>query len=147
MTKKKKILIIAVVVLLGGGYEAKSILMPPPKAAPAKIAGAIYIMPGQFLVNLTDGRYGKINIALVLAAGQSDGSGAAAATTPPDGFGTLPEEAAVRDIITNILTNQTGATLISAAGRERVKHSILLAIRAGTDVKLGSVLFTDVAVQ
>jgi flagellar basal body-associated protein FliL len=145
MTKKKKILIIVAVVLLGGAYEAKAMLMPPAKVHD-KIAGSIYILPKEFLVNLTDGRYGKVTVALVLAAGQSPGV-AAADAAPPDGFGTLPEEAAVRDIITNVLTNQSGSVLISADGRERIKHKVLLAIRSGTDVKVSDVLFTDVAVQ
>ena len=147
MTKKKKILIVAVLLLLVGAYEAKAMLMPPPKVHD-KITGTIYILPGQFLVNLKDGRYGKVTVALVLAPGQSTGASAAASgTTTVDGFGTLPEEPAVRDIITNILTNQTGATLISATGREGLKHQILLGIKSGTDVKLTGVLFTDVAVQ
>jgi flagellar basal body-associated protein FliL len=146
MSKKKKILILVGVLVLGGGYVAKGMLLPPKKVHD-KIAGSIYIMPGQFLVNLTDGRYGKLTIALVLAPGQSAGAAGEGAATPPDGFGTLPEEAAVRDIITNILTDQSSSTLISSPGREKLKHKILLGIRSGTDVKLDNVLFTDVAVQ
>jgi flagellar basal body-associated protein FliL len=143
---KKKILIILAVVLLGGGYVAKGKLMPPAKTK-VKIAGSIYIMPGQFLVNLTHGQYGKVNVALELAAGQSDGSGAAAATTPPDGYGTLPEEAAVRAIITNVLTDQSGNALIGDTGRARLEHQVLHTINTTTDDKVTSVLFTDVAVQ
>jgi flagellar basal body-associated protein FliL len=143
---KKKILIIALVVLLAGGYVAKGMLLPPKKVHD-KITGTIYILPGVFTVNLTDGRYGKVTVALVLAPGQSPGVTGEGAATPPDGFGTLPEEAAVRDIITNTLTDQSGKTLIDAGGRERIKHRILLAIRSGTDVKVNDVLFTDVAVQ
>jgi flagellar protein FliL len=147
MSKKKKILIIAVVFLLGGGYVAKGMLMPPTKAK-EKIAGTIYALPKEFLVNLTDGRYGKVDVALVLAPGQSDGATAEGGSSSPDtGLGTLPEEAAIRDIITNVLTNQTGATLINADGRTRIKHRILVAIQSGTDVKVKDVLFTDVAVQ
>ncbi len=62
-------------------------------------------------------------------------------------LGTLPEEAAVRDIITNALTDSTSASLTNAAARVKLKHKIVLAIRSGTDVKLTDVLFTDVAVQ
>jgi flagellar basal body-associated protein FliL len=144
---KKKIMIIAAVLVLGGGYEAKSMLMPPPKAPVPKIAGALYIMPGQFLVNLTDGRYGKVNVALDLAPGQSDGSGATAATTPPDGYGTLPEEAAVRAVITNDLTDQSSNALIDARARGKLLATILAGINKSTDVKVKQVMFTDVAVQ
>jgi len=147
MSNKKKILILALVLVLGGGYVAKGMLMPPKKVK-EKINGSIYILPGQFLVNLTDARYGKLTIALVLAAGQSTGaSDASSGAAPPDGFGTLPEEPAVRDIITNVLTDQTSHTLISESGREKLKHKILTGIQNGTDVKVTDVLFTDVAVQ
>jgi flagellar basal body-associated protein FliL len=147
MSKKKKILILAVVVLLAGGYVAKGMLLPPKKTHD-KIAGTIYELPKEFLVNLTDGRYGKVDVALVLGPGQSDGATAEGGGASSDtGLGTLPEEAAIRDIITNTLTNQSGSTLISTDGRERIKHRILLAIRSGTDVKVNDVLFTDVAVQ
>jgi flagellar basal body-associated protein FliL len=145
---KKKIIIVLVVVLLGGGYVAKGMLMPPPKTHD-KITGTIYVLPKEFLVNLVDGRYGKVTVALDLAPGQSNGAsaGGEAGPTPPEGFGTLPEEPAIRDIVTNILTDQTGSTLTTQHGRDRVKTRILLAIRKKTDVKVGDVLFTDVAVQ
>jgi flagellar protein FliL len=145
---KKKIIIVLVVVLLGGGYVAKGMLMPPKKTHD-KIAGTIYVLPKEFLVNLADGRYGKVTVALDLAPGQSNGAsaGGEAGPAPPEGFGTLPEEPAVRDIITNALIEQTGAALTSERGRDRLKHRILLAIRKKTDVKVGDVLFTDVAVQ
>jgi flagellar FliL protein len=144
---KKKILILAAVLLLGGAYAAKAMLLKP---APThdKITGTIYLLPKEFLVNLTDHRYGKVDVALQLAPGQSDGSSAAAAAPSSDAtLGTLPEEAVVRDIITNILTNQSSTTLTDPGGRERIKHKILLGIRTGTDVKVSNVLFTDVAVQ
>lgn len=147
MTKKKKIIIIAVVVLLGGGYVAKGFVMPPPKNKD-KVKGTLYLMPKEFLVNLADGRYGKVDVALLLAPGQSNG-----ATGPESGggnsgaVGTLPEEALIRDLIVNILTNQNSNALIDANQREKLKHKILVAIQNSTDVKVSEVLFTDVAVQ
>ncbi len=143
---KKKILIIAAVVLLGGGYVAKGYLMPPAKTHD-KIAGTIYILTKQFTINLRDGHYSTLNVALELAPGQSAGATGEGAATPPDGYGTLPEEAAIRDIITNVVTDQTSGDLIDTGRRERIKHQILVAIRKGTDVKVDAVLFTDVAVQ
>jgi flagellar basal body-associated protein FliL len=144
---KKKILILAVVILLAGGYVAKGMLIPPPKTHD-KITGTIYLLPKEFLVNLADGKYGKVDVALVLAPGQSDGATAASAGGSSDQtLGTLPEEAAVRDIITNELTNSTASSLIDANQRVKLKHKILLAIRSNTDIKLTDVLFTDVAVQ
>jgi flagellar FliL protein len=146
MTKKKKIIIIAVVVLLGGGYVAKGFVMPPPKNTD-KIKGTLYLMPKEFLVNLADGRYGKIDVALLLAPGQSNGAAAEAASGNSGEVGTLPEEAMIRDLIVNILTNQNSAALTDAGQREKLKHKILAAILSTTDVKVSDVLFTDVAVQ
>ncbi len=139
-------MIIAAVVLLGGGYVAKGYLMPPAKTHD-KIAGTIYILSKQFTVNLRDGHFATLNVALELAPGQSAGATGDGAATPPDGYGTLPEEAAIRDIVTNIVTDVSSNDLIDPVQRERIKHQILLAIRKGTDVKVDAVLFTDVAVQ
>ena len=144
---KKKILIIALVVLLGGAYAAKGYVIPK-KIVKMKIEGAIYILPKQFMVNLKDGRYSTLTVALVLPPTQSTGAtGVEAGASQPDGFGTLPEEAAVRDIITNTLTNQMSSALIAGAGRDQLKRDILKAIVSHTDIKVTDVLFTDVAVQ
>jgi flagellar basal body-associated protein FliL len=147
MTKKKKIIIIAVVVLLGGGYVAKGFVMPPPKNKD-RIKGTLYLMPKEFLVNLADGRYGKIDVALLLAPGQSNGATAEGGSSGNSGeVGTLPEEAMIRDLIVNTLTNQNSNALIDPTQREKLKKKILGAIVSTTDVKVSEVLFTDVAVQ
>ena len=145
---KKKIIIVLVVLLAGGGFVAKSMFLKP-AVAKEKIEGTIYILPKQFTANLKDGRYATLTVALVLAPGQSTGAaaGGEGGTAPPEGFGTLPEEAAVRDIITNLITNQSSGTLTSDSGREKLKKQILAAISSGTDVKVHEILFTDLAVQ
>lgn len=143
---KKKILIIALVVLLGGAYVAKGKLMPA-KVVKPKIAGEIYILPHQFTLNLKDGHYATLTVALELAPGQSDG--ASAANTPAAGavVGTLPEEAVIRSIITNEVTNQTSNALIDDTGRTQLEQQILSDIKSETDVKVDHVFFTDAAVQ
>jgi flagellar basal body-associated protein FliL len=142
---KKKILIGLVVLIAAGGFAAKSFLIPK-AVAHDRINGTIYILPKQFTLNLADGKYATLTVALVLAPGQSTGS-TADASAEPDGFGTLPEEAAIRDLITNIVTNQSSSALITESGREQLKQQILSAIQNQTDVKATGVLFTDVAVQ
>jgi flagellar basal body-associated protein FliL len=143
---KKKILIIALVVLLGGAYVAKGKLMPA-KVVKPKIAGEIYILPHQFTLNLEDGHYATLTVALELAPGQSDG--ASADNTPAAGavVGTLPEEAVIRSIITNEVTNETSNALIDDSGRRQLERQILSDIKSETDVKVDQVFFTDVAVQ
>jgi hypothetical protein len=142
---RKKLVIGVIAVLLGGGYAAKSVLMPA-AVAHMKISGTIYVLPKEFTLNLSDGRYATLTVGLVLAPGQSTGV-SDPSNPPPTGFGTLPEEAVVRGMITNLVTDQTKATLISPAGRSQLEHQILVAIRHGTDVKVDQILFTDVAVQ
>lgn len=146
--KRKKILIPLLVVAIAG-IAAKFVLAKPAPVVHHKIDGTVYVLPKEFLVNLSDGRYAKVDVALVLdpsqATGAAGGEGGGAA--PPDGFGTLPQEAAVRDVVTDVLTGQSGDTLIAASGREQVKREILAGIRARTDVRVNEVLLTDVAVQ
>jgi flagellar basal body-associated protein FliL len=146
--KKKKVLIPLIVVVLAAA-GAKFVLAKPPSTVKPKIDGTVYVLPKDFLLNLNDGRYAKLSVALVLAPGQSTGAstGEGGGTPPPDGFGTLPQEAAVRDIVTNVVTDQSGDALISPKGRERIKQQIVAAINAKTDVKVTDVLLPDVAVQ
>lgn len=144
---KKKLMIIIPVLLLGGGYEAKAKFMAPKPVKP-KLAGEIYILPKQFMCNLQDGHYATLTVALELAPGQSDGAtaeGAGAATGAT--VGTLPEEAVIRAIITNLITNDTSSQLVTDSGRTSLETQILSKIKTTTDVKVNQVFFTDVAVQ
>jgi flagellar basal body-associated protein FliL len=143
---KKKILIILPVLLLGGGYVAKAKLMPP-KVVKPKIAGEIYILPKQFTLNLQDGHFATLTVALELAPGQSDGASADSTVATGATVGTLPEEAVIRAIITNLITNQTSNALITSSGRNGLEAQILSDIKSETDVKVDQVFFTDVAVQ
>ena len=144
---KKKLLIILPILLLGGGYEAKAKFLAPKPVKP-KLAGEIYILPKQFMCNLQDGHYATLTVALELAAGQSDGASAAAAgTSSSSTVGTLPEEAVIRAIITNLITDDTSNQLVTDAGRTSLETQILSQIKSQTDVKVDHVFFTDVAVQ
>jgi flagellar FliL protein len=145
---KKVLIIVLVAVLVGAGAAYK--LMKPVEERRTKIDGTVYVLPKEFLVNLEDGRYAKLNVALVLDHGQptaAEAGGHGAAPKPPEGFGTLEQEAVVRDIVTDVLTDESGDRLISSEGRERIKQEILTQIRRTTDVRTEDVLITDVAVQ
>jgi flagellar basal body-associated protein FliL len=147
--KRKKILIPLLVVLVAG-VAAKFVLAKPAPEAHRKIDGAVYVLPKEFLVNLSDGRYAKVNVALVLDRSQATapaGGGEGGGAPPPEGFGTLEQEAAVRDVVTDVLTGRSGDELIDRRGREQVKAEILRQIRARTDVRTDAVLLPDVAVQ
>jgi flagellar basal body-associated protein FliL len=147
--KRKKILI-PLLVLLVAGLAAKFVLAKPAPEPHHKIDGTVYVLPKEFLVNLSDGRFAKVNVALVLDRSQptaAAGGGEGAAAEPPEGFGTLEQEAAVRDVVTDVLTGESGDELIDRRGRGRVKQAILREIRARTDVRVNEVLLPDVAVQ
>ena len=147
--KRKKVLI-PLLVLVVAGLAAKFVLAKPAPEVHHKIDGTVYVLPREFLVNLSDGRYAKVNLALVLDHSQPTAAAAGgheAPASPPEGFGTLEQEAAVRDVVTDVLTGQSGDELVSARGRQQVKDEILREIRAHTDVRVHEVLLPDVAVQ
>src|SRR5271155_4526015 len=138
MLKNKKLMLAVAlpILILGLGYK----MTRPAPVNKDKIKGTIYVMPAPFLLNLQDGRFAKLTVALELAPGQSDGASAeAAASSGENAAGTLPEEPFVREIVTNAITNQSGETLISDTGRRAVKHQIQQAIDAQTDVKVEAV--------
>ena len=146
MLKNKKLMLAVAlpILILGVGYK----MTRPAPVNKDKIKGTIYVMPAPFLLNLQDGRFAKLTVALELAPGQSDGASAtAAAASGENAVGTLPEEPVVREIVTDAVTNQNGETLVSESGRRAVKHQILKAIQKQTDVKVESVLMPDLTVQ
>jgi len=146
MLKKKKLMLgVALpILILGVGFK----MSQPKPVNKDKIKGTIYSMPAPFLLNLTDGRFAKLTIALELAPGQSDGASATAAASGGEGAaGTLPEEPLVREIVTDAVTNLNGETLISLQGRRTIQHQIREAIDKQTDVKVEAVLIPDLTVQ
>jgi flagellar basal body-associated protein FliL len=147
---KKLIPVIVGVVALLGGY--KFIVAKPPAAASQKpkVEGTVYMLGKEFLVNLADGRFAKLQVGLILhhddhSAEADDGHGAA--PKPPEGYGTMNQEGIVRDVITDVLTDAKDSDLIEKAGREHLKEQILKDIRKYTDVKVEQVLFSDLTVQ
>ena len=59
----------------------------------------------------------------------------------------MAQEAVVRDVITDDLTDAKDKDLVSRKGREAMKKEILKDLKKHTDVKVEDVLFTDVTVQ
>ena len=144
MLKNKKLLAVVPILLFVGYTMTK----PKPKVPKQKVAGTLYVMPQTFLLNLSDGRYAKLTVALQLAPGQSDGATpGAGASGGESAAGTLPEEALVREIVTNSVTDQTGEALVAAPSRRAIRDKILSAIKKESDLKVESVLFPDLTVQ
>jgi flagellar FliL protein len=145
---RKNVLILVLAALIVGAGAAYTFAKPKHERR-HKIDGNVYVLPKEFLVNLKDGRYAKLNVALVLDHAQATeaAGGHGGGTAPPEGFGTLPQEAVVRDIVTGVVTDTQGDELIDSEGRERIKREILTQINRETDVRTEDVLITDVAVQ
>lgn len=145
--KRKFIAIPVLLLVLGGaGYS----FAKPKPVVKKKIEGTVYAMPKSFLLNLNDGHYAKLNVALLLAPGQSTGAEAGASgasSSGEEGAGTLPEEPVIRAIVTNIVTGKSSADLVHERGRTAIRHEILHAIDKETDVNVESVLFPDLTVQ
>ena len=124
---KKKIIIIVAVALVAAGGAYKTVLAKPAKAAKPKVEGAVYVLPKEFLVNLADGRFAKLQVALVLdreAAGRRGRPRRAA--TPPEGYrnraagGRHPRPDHRRPD-----RRQPSPTWSSREGREQIKEEIL----------------------
>jgi flagellar basal body-associated protein FliL len=143
--KKKLMMVLPILLILGGGFYKTKIAKPAAKPK-VHVNGEVYVLPKDFLINLSDGRYAKLNAALIFKEGYVPVVSKTAGT-PPDGYGTLPQEAVVRDIITDTLTDASARDLTNRKLREELKACVTKRLNANTDVKVDEVLFTDVAVQ
>jgi flagellar protein FliL len=145
MKSKLKFIIPILLLVVGGAY--KFVLAKPAAEAKPKVAGKVYIMPKDFLLNLADGKFAKLNVALVFASDYVPAAGGEAAAEPPEGYGTLPEEPVVRSIVTDVITDADSHELLTRKGRRSMVKHIEHRIAKQTDVKVADVLLTDVTVQ
>ena len=145
---KKLVPLIALLAVLGGVY--KFVLAKPAPAAPKPhVEGTVYMLQKEFLINLKDGRFAKMQIGLVLAHDDTStvAAGGEHAATPPEGYGAMGQEGIVRDLITSELTDRDADELTSGKGREDVKKEIVKVLKKKTDVKVEDILFSDLTVQ
>ncbi|MDA0161951.1 flagellar basal body-associated FliL family protein [Solirubrobacter ginsenosidimutans] len=145
---KKIVPVIALLAVLGGVY--KFVLAKPAKAEPKPhVQGTVYMLQKEFLINLADGRFAKMQIGLVLAHDDTStvAAGGHETSTPPEGYGAMSQEGIVRDLITAELTDATDKDLIGESGRDKLKEKILKSLKKYTDVKVEHVLFSDLTVQ
>jgi flagellar basal body-associated protein FliL len=144
MKGRKKLIIIAIGVLVVAGLAYKMVLAPKSESK-VKVEGTVYVMPKEFLLNLADGRYAKMTVALVLAPGQS--AAGSSESPPPEGFGTLEQEPLVRQIVTDTITGTTAADLTSRKDRHHMQVEIRKEVDKTTDVKTKAIVFSDLVVQ
>ena len=149
MKSKLKFIIPIVLIASLGGYKF-GFAKEAPKPPEPKVHGEVYVLGKDFLVNLEGGRFAKLGVALVIKPGTAvpaAGGHGGAPAEPVEGYGTLPQEALVRDIVTDTLTDSDAEDLTSRDGRHEVKERIVKTIKKTTDVHIEDVLITDVAVQ
>ena len=144
--KLKFILPLVALLVLGGAY--KTVLAKPAEKKPEpKVHGEIYVLPKEFLINLDQERYAKLTVALVLKHGEPVAAAEGHGAEPPEGWGTLPQEAVIRNLVTDTLTGTKADKLVEPEGREQLKEKLLKKFHKYSDVHVEDVLFTDVAVQ
>lgn len=137
--KLKVIAVVLALVVVGAAYK---FVLAAPAETKSKVEGHVYVLPKEFVLNLADGRYAKLTVALVLEEAVEAGH-----SPPPEGFGPLEQEALVRGIVTDALTGASAASLTSLEGRDAYERRIRTSIHHTTDVEAESVLFTDLVVQ
>jgi flagellar basal body-associated protein FliL len=144
----KKILMPVGIVLVALiiGFEVYSKVINPPKVAKLKIPGTLYVLPSGFTLNLSGGQYATLTVALQLAPTQAVGV-TSATNPPPTGFGSLTDEAVIRAIITNDVTDKPESALLTQGGRKALEAEILSNINSQTDTKVTTVYFSNLAVQ
>jgi len=148
-SKLKFIIPVVVLLVLGGVY--KFVLAKPAVEPKHKIEGIVYVLPKEFVVNLDDGHFAKFNVALVLDHSQptapEPAGGEEAPTEPPEGYGTLEQEAVIRDIVVDEASGVGSDELTKRKKRSKLKKKILKEIKSHSDVKVEEILLTDIAVQ
>ena len=146
-SKLKFILPLLMLAALGVGF--KLALAPAETKPRAKVEGDVYVLPREFLVNLRADRYARLTVALVLEHQEpaEEKKEEGAPPEPPEGFGTLPQEALVRSIVTDTLAGEDARRILKTSGRSALEKRMLARVRKTTDVDASAVRITDVAVQ
>jgi flagellar basal body-associated protein FliL len=141
MKKKMKLILPLVLVLVVGGAAYKMVLAPKPaQAKKPKIEGHLVALQPAFVVNLADGRYGKLTVSVLVTHLPVAAHGGSAGPT-------LEQNDAVRAVVTDTLTGIPADELISRHGRTQLLKHVLHNLHDQTDEHVKKVYFTDIAVQ
>lgn len=140
--KKKLKFIIPVPILLVVLVGAYMTVLAPKKAAatPPKVNGTLVELTPEFIINLAGGHYGKISVAVLLS--EPPPATATVGTTT-----VLPQDAAIRAVITDSLTGLDSSKLVDRTARHAVLQDLLKQLQTKTDEPVTQVLITDLAVQ
>ena len=144
----KKKLIIAIPVLLIVGFLGYKMFGPKPPVPKMKIEGVLAPLDPEYMINLQDGRFAKVKIALELdhadelavelAAAGSHGGGEAIAH---------PQNSILRSIITDEFTGQRAEDLMDRSKRGALLEEAARRINDQSDAKVKKVIITDITVD
>ena len=137
--KKKLLILVPVLLLVSAGATYEMVLKPKPKVVVPKLKGTLVSLGDPFTVNLAAGHYGRISVAVLVTQAPAAAAGAATVT--------LPENDAVRSIVTDDLTGVDSDHLINRTQRHALLAKILTDLKKSTDEPVKEVLITDLAVQ
>jgi len=138
--KRKLKFVVPIPIVLGVLFAVYTfVLAPEPAVEKQKIEGTLVPLTTGFIINLADGHYGKLSVSLLL----SEAPAGSAAGSPV----TLPQDSAVRAIITDELTGIGSSQLIDRRARRALLQRVLQRLKRSTDETVTQVLITDLAVQ
>ena len=144
---RKKLIIVAAVllaVLAVGAFVAKGLLAGPsaPVPDPKTVAGSVITL-SPITLNLADGRYLKLTLALQLSEAGSPAAGSVdAAAAPPALDGAKALDAAI-----GVLGQHTYGELIGPGGRERAQKALSAEVKKRYPGEVLAVYFTEFLMQ
>jgi flagellar FliL protein len=145
-SRKKLFLIVGLVVLLGvGGFFAKGLFGGDAAAEPdpKTVAGKVETL-SPITLNLSDGRYLKLTLALQLskAAGLEEGTVGEGAAVAPTVDGAKALDAAI-----DVLGRRTYAQLLAPGGRASAQKALSTEVRKRYDGDVLRVYFSEFLMQ
>ena len=142
----KKLIIILVaalaIVLIAGGVVGMTLLNANKAAAepdPATVPGAVYSMEDPMTLNLADGKFLKVQLALELTKEASEAAGEKAATTFD---GSKAQDSAIA-----VLSTYTYKDLLDAKTKEAARKKLSDEVRARYDGAVMQVYFKQFVMQ
>ncbi|MBV8259167.1 MAG: flagellar basal body-associated FliL family protein [Actinobacteria bacterium] len=140
--KSKKGMILVLVLLVGVAGAYKTVLKPKKKGVVPRLPGTLLNFSQPFVLNLADGRYAKVSVSVLL-----ENVNAKSLTPDSNGNIPVPQEPAMRAVVTDMLTGAPASELIDPAPRRSLVQRLLKAMRASTDNVIDKVFLTDITVQ
>lgn len=144
MSKKKRIIMLVALLLLGvGGFVGKGMLAGPaaPVPDPRTVPGSVVTLTSMTL-NLSDGRYLKMTMALQLSKAASPAASADPAVTTTSFNGAKALDSAI-----SVLGQRTYAQLIAPGGRSASQRVLSAEVKKRYDGDVLQVYFTEFLMQ